>query len=290
MLRIYPIRTTRNNWNIKLYSEHKCSENCDIIMEIDENDSEQLIIKHNPTFIDGKCEFSDKTIQTCIRIFSFNKNNPFGEYGKLYNPNEKVIPDNSFTISIFFPLSHVFEIKISSENGFTLSELIYSIKILYEHIYREEERTSTPQIYNLKKSCSSCGINDLSKYIDEIKEEDKLDECSICYSDYLDDLDGCKLKCNHVFHNSCINKWIVNSKTCPICRYNIFMCNKCDGKGVIYYQFTGVVIPLEHRGHILNRNRTNGMFGIYGFDFEDLLLTNMYYDRLKKKLFINITS
>ena len=79
MLRIYPIRTTRNNWSIKLYSEHKCSENCDIIMEIDENDSEQLIIKHNPTFINGKCEFSDKTIQTCIRISSFNKSNPFGE-------------------------------------------------------------------------------------------------------------------------------------------------------------------------------------------------------------------
>ena len=101
MLRIYPIRTTRNNWSIKLYSEHKCCENCDIIMEIDENDSEQLIIKHNPTFIDGKCEFSDKTIQTCIRISSFNKSNPFGEFGKLYNPNDVVhaVPLNAKTLS-----------------------------------------------------------------------------------------------------------------------------------------------------------------------------------------------
>jgi hypothetical protein len=68
------------------------------------------------------------------------------------------------------------------------------------------------------------------------------------------------------------------------------MCNKCEGRGLIYYQFTGVVIPLENRGTMLNRNCTNGIFGIYGYDLDDLLLNDMYYDRVKKKLFINITS
>jgi len=288
--KIYPVRTSRNNWQIKLYSYHICDNNCDLIMTIDNNDPEQLVITHNPTYINGKCEFSDKVVKTRVRISNFDKNNPLGIYGALYNSNEKVIPDESFIISIFYPLSTMFEIMISSNNGFTLSELIYSIKVLYEYIYKEEERTSTPQIYNLKRSCSSCGLNDLSKYVDEIKDNKIDEECAICYSDFIEDKDAYKLKCKHVFHNSCINQWIKNSKTCPICRYNIFMCNKCEGKGVIYYQFIGVVIPLEERGSILNRNCTNGIFGIYGYDIEDLLLSDMYYDRIKKRLFINITS
>ena len=160
-------------------------------MEIDENDPLQMIIKNNPNYKEGKCEYYKETVETYIRLSSFNKNIPSGEFGLLYNPDAKVIPDNSFTISIYYPLSHIFEIKISSENGFTLSELVDAIKILYEHIYEEEERTSTPQIYNLKKVCSSCGLNDLSKYVNEIEENEKSDDCAICYNDYLDDLECC---------------------------------------------------------------------------------------------------
>ena len=185
----------------------------------------------------------------------------------------------------------MFELMIRTENGFTLKELLNSIKILYEFIYEEEERTSTPQIYNLKKSCSSCGfLNDLSNYVDEIKKDEKIDECSICYDNYLEDIDACKLKCKHVFHNNCIKKWIENSKTCPICRFNIFMCNRCEGKGIVYYEFTGVVIPLENRGNLLNRNMTNGIFGIYGHDLEDLLISDIFYDKINKRLYLNMTT
>ena len=29
------------------------------------------------------------------------------------------------------------------------------------------------------------------------------------------------LKCNHYFHITCIDKWLSNNKTCPVCRYNL---------------------------------------------------------------------
>lgn len=291
MSRNYPIRTTRNNWSIKFYSNHKCDENCNIIMEICDNDSDQIIIKNNPSYSNGKCEYYNQIIKTSIRISLFNKNIPYGILGKLINPYNIVIPDNSFTVSIMYPLSNIFNVKISSENSFSLVEIIYSIKLLYEYIYNEEERTSTPQIYNLKKICSSCGLNDLSEYVDEINDEEKTNECTICYDNYLDDVHvACKLKCKHIFHNLCINNWIKKSKTCPLCRYNIFMCEKCQGTGIIYYQFEGVVIPLENRNPLLNRNYTNGIFGIFGFDIDDLILNEMYYDRITKKLIINVTS
>ena len=290
MNRLYPIRTTRNSWNIKLFCVHQCNPNCDVIMYNDTDDPNLLVITNNPQYKNGKCELYEKIISTPVRIYSFNPQNPKGELGNLYNYDKIVIPDNIFSVDIFYPLSNIFEVKVYSINGFTLSELINSIKIIYEYIYKEEERTSTPQIYNLKKSCSSCVLSDLEQFTSIIKDEDKLDDCVICYDNFIDDKDGCKLECNHKFHNHCINEWIKSSKTCPVCRFNIFKCENCYGTGIIYYQFTGVVIPLENRGNILNRNSTNGVFGIYGFDLEDLLLTNMFYDRIKKKLFINVVS
>ena len=100
---------------------------------------------------------------------------------------------------------------------------------------------------------------------------------------------GCKLKCSHIFHNSCIKTWLKSSKTCPVCRFNIFSCQKCEGQGIVYYYFNGVVIPLEQRGSYMNRNYTNGIFGISSHDLEDLMLHDMVYDKINKKLYLNIS-
>ena len=29
------------------------------------------------------------------------------------------------------------------------------------------------------------------------------------------------LKCNHIFHNQCITKWLNNNNTCPNCRMEV---------------------------------------------------------------------
>jgi hypothetical protein len=79
-------------------------------------------------------------------------------------------------------------------------------------------------------------------------------------------------------------------KNCPLCRKYVYTCIECNGTGFIYYDFSGTVIPMEHRGDIINRNATNGMFGIYGYDFEHLLLKKMIYNRISRKLSIFIGS
>ena len=53
-------------------------------------------------------------------------------------------------------------------------------------------------------------------------EEIETKTCSIC----LDDLDlGVKLKCGHIYHQECINKWITTEfsmdKKCPLCNCHI---------------------------------------------------------------------
>jgi hypothetical protein len=43
--------------------------------------------------------------------------------------------------------------------------------------------------------------------------------CSICMEDYTNDKKVVLLKCNHYYHESCIQNWLCNEKvTCPICR------------------------------------------------------------------------
>lgn len=48
--------------------------------------------------------------------------------------------------------------------------------------------------------------------------------CSICQQSTLQ-MDGIEISrnllCNHKFHIGCIEYWLQNHKTCPVCRYNI---------------------------------------------------------------------
>jgi hypothetical protein len=97
------------------------------------------------------------------------------------------------------------------------------------------------------------------------------------------------LRCTHMFHKSCITEWIKTSATCPICRSNIYLCTNCNGTRMIFYYFVGVVVPFEQRGGIINRNSSNGIFGIHSYDFESLSLTDMTYDRINKTLSVEVS-
>jgi hypothetical protein len=279
MIRTYRLRTSRKKWDIKFYTSHICSKfNCVSFTET----KDLVIIKK----VKGKCNLSNKIFQTSINLYSYDKDNPRTIDGNLLDPEEIVIPDSSFTIAIYFPLSYIFEIFIHSSQNFSRKQIIHTIKSLYSFIYHEEERTSTPQLFNLKKVCSNCNLQDIQSHIESsnIITED----CSICFTELNEN--PVKLKCNHIFHKDCISQWVKSSATCPICRYNIFMCSNCNGQRVVYYFYTGTVVPIEQRGENRFRNISNGTFGIHSYDFEDLNLDEMMYDNVNKKLFINVSA
>ena len=154
----------------------------------------------------------------------------------------------------------------------------YSINSLNNRIYKLHTTINMNQLLKI------LNLNSFYKY----KENSIIKECSICYEN-ISTSESVKLKCNHIFHKECMEQWVKKSGTCPLCRYNIFLCDKCSGGGIVYYQYTGIVIPLEERGSIMNRNQSNGIFGIHSYDFEDLVLNSMYYDNKHKKLFIDIS-
>ncbi|KAK3198975.1 hypothetical protein Dsin_022390 [Dipteronia sinensis] len=63
------------------------------------------------------------------------------------------------------------------------------------------ENMLPPLVFRSKESLFSCG------------------DCSICLDDYKDG-DFCRVfpVCNHMFHLKCIDLWLKNRLTCPICR------------------------------------------------------------------------
>lgn len=45
--------------------------------------------------------------------------------------------------------------------------------------------------------------------------------CAICQEDYKEEEKLFALRCSHVFHCNCLNRWAVTEATCPFCRASI---------------------------------------------------------------------
>ena len=58
-------------------------------------------------------------------------------------------------------------------------------------------------------------LNDISKLDNENKK------CVICLEEFKDEDVVTNLQCLHIFHSSCLKKWIKYKKICPICRLRI---------------------------------------------------------------------
>jgi hypothetical protein len=54
----------------------------------------------------------------------------------------------------------------------------------------------------------------------DLKESNKhkLDTCSICFEQFNDEDECRELKCSHMFHQKCVDHWLNDHITCPVCR------------------------------------------------------------------------
>jgi hypothetical protein len=264
-----------------------------------------MFIINNPEFIDGKCPYSMKLNPSSVQLNNFDKSNPYTIDGELLFYNNIVIPDTEIYLNISFPLKESKNIRIISDNplGFSLSSIINKIKNVYKWVYKEEENTCSIKDFTIIDQCDKCDIfenlpnsmnilNSLEDFtfssndINKNNDKDDNHKCPICLEN-LENINK-KTNCNHIFHKECISKWInINKNTCPLCRNKLYSCpNKCNN-GFIYKQYNGKIIPKNIRG-ILSRNTTDGVFGIYDYDFEDLFIDEMFYNRMTKILYPKI--
>ena len=286
-LRIYPLRLNKRTWKIPLHSTHKCSRACSKTFVRDEDDPHRFLLIDNPDYVDGKCSRSGKLTPGNVKLADFDINEPMGIFGPLHNPEEVVIPDRKINIDITYPIINPIHTTIDfGHDNITRKELLQVIHTLYKHIYEEEERTSPPSIYTVATQCEECYDNNAEDHIEDTECDNE--ECSICYDGFSQKEPG-KLPCGHIFHKECILQWLNQpNNTCPYCRGTVSECENCDNEGWVMNQYEAVVIPLEHRGVVLNRNTTHGVFGIYGHDLEDLTIRSMKYNRIEKHLSIEI--
>jgi hypothetical protein len=159
----------KSNYDIVINDKNKTT--LESIINIEKNNApvynliNPVYIQYNTNYKNGKCDLSNGIIKSFIRISNFNISNPTCEEGPLFNSDEKIIPDDSFTLIVSYPLSFNFEVVINNDlsvPGFTLKELIHSIQALYKFIYEEEERTATQQIYRFSRKCSECTNKNIS--------------------------------------------------------------------------------------------------------------------------------
>ena len=66
-------------------------------------------------------------------------------------------------------------------------------------------------------------INQINKLLGISKKNnnDNNQLCIICL-DYLNKDENYRLLpiCNHIYHEKCIDKWLIKNSKCPICKYN----------------------------------------------------------------------
>lgn len=285
--RVYPLRTSSDEWKIKIFSKHICNNKCKFsyIEQIYDRNSTIMFIINNPSYKDGKCQYSSLITPSYIDFSSFDINIPKTIDGELLYENNIVIPDNKIYIMFDFPLKNPKKIVVKSNNilGFSLLELLNKIKNVYKWIYTEEEKTCSIKNHLIKKYCECNNTNNYD-YIKDDKD-DKDENCGIC----LENISNIsKTECNHFFHKECLLKWIkVGKNSCPICRSTLYKCKKCIN-GITYLYYKGKVVPKDVRGIDINRNETDGIFNIYDYDMEDILLEDMYYNKKTKILKLNV--
>ncbi|XP_074862891.1 E3 ubiquitin-protein ligase Arkadia isoform X3 [Carettochelys insculpta] len=80
----------------------------------------------------------------------------------------------------------------------------------YPHKYK---KVTTDWFSQRKLHCKQDG--------EEATEEDTEEKCTICLSILEEGEDVRRLPCMHLFHQVCVDQWLITNKKCPICRVDI---------------------------------------------------------------------
>jgi hypothetical protein len=271
MKRVYPIRTSRCNWDIPICYTHVCTNLCE-----------------NP------CVLRGKACPGHIDLVKFNEETPKVSGRPMYEPSQIVIPASEFSVRVCFPLHHPTTVEIAVSIPLTMTNLVSLIRNVYQRIYFSEEFTATQHLFTMTLKCVAC-----ESIIPEICGVPTNGKCPICYEEFSTESPGGILSCGHAFHTECINKWVEHGmysagktagRTCPLCRHVIIECDACDNEGTVVYQSERATIPYIFSRVTGERRRytTDGVHGIYRYFIEDLRISKMSYDRINKVLEIDV--
>jgi len=125
-------------------------------------------------------------------------------------------------VSLLFDLVHHVHMLICCNLFLSMTSLIVSLQM----------RARVRQIHGiLKKRQSFTWLTEhINKYPDYIPtEEDENENCAICW-DTITSQKPKLLPCKHIFHKSCLRKWLLVSMNCPTCRFSLITEKEMNNK------------------------------------------------------------
>lgn len=277
----YPVRTSKDKYTIPLLRRHSCSMGCYVCIYEDEATGE-LQIQPNPNY-NGSCQSVD-TYEWSLALISDPIN-----WRDIERLDEVVVADSSFEFTLSFPLQNPRSVTVQTRDnnsGFTRRDILNIIRLIYDETYTQESATATQHNIQITMSCGSCATLTAETEMEEITILGPQETCPIC----IEKLQGqChRIHCGHTYHKECIRSWTDTGKTsCPMCRCEIINCDECNGEKMVTTSYTAAVperstVPFGHR------LRTDGDYGIYSYYLEDLALQGIVYNRLEKRLNIDV--
>ena len=102
--------------------------------------------------------------------------------------------------------------------GATVSSLITSVA---NAIVEQENKRLNRELARLQQNQNNY-LNNYDEGKSKILEMVEIgEECSICLEQFSKDQDAAVTKCKHIYHRTCLQKWMDSHDSCPTCRHNV---------------------------------------------------------------------
>lgn len=123
--------------------------------------------------------------------------------------------NNSFERIVIATISVSFLILLALSVGWVIIYYVQRFRIIHRR-YREAKR---------RQDLAERAIKQLKNK--KLKKNDRAvveeDSCPICIDNFEAGGNCLELPCHHLFHKKCIEPWVLDKGTCPMCKINIFV-------------------------------------------------------------------
>jgi len=114
------------------------------------------------------------------------------------NPKQQS-PQHTCNVTSSYDKPRLFALLVSEENSSSSAFMTWNPN-------KSERSTLESPEYMLAKGCPTLG------------QPCENEDCGVCHEATMGFQDGVRLPCQHTFHRSCVEVWLTQSPTCPMCR------------------------------------------------------------------------
>ncbi|KAI4873453.1 hypothetical protein NFI96_027303 [Prochilodus magdalenae] len=125
--------------------------------------------------------------------------------------------------------------------GITAIILGYFIFVVFKRLYRNRQlRIKQRELKRVaERAIAKLQVRTLRRTDPEVEAEEN--SCAVCIDSFKRGDIVTTLPCNHVFHKTCIEPWLLEHHTCPMCKYDILKGEvSSKWKNLIYHNDSNI--------------------------------------------------